>query len=289
MLSSEIPAAESVVKQEILGSSTQQSASLKNFFSNPSYLKSLLVFSCIGNLLLFCGVFSLLTQRESTPLPIINTVTPSPTASPVITESPGEAKTRLQKCFDECETREFVDTLREELKKVQHYKAVGDFNDYQKSTCYGYYNESISPDKELYTYHYPQNCESNHSFSNQDTTINIAGRSYFLANAESNPVWESRTVTPRSQLQIVDALDNLSAQQQINSTYEQRGSNKVRVLTAEGEKVNEFNQLVDTVVQIKVNDLYQIEYFRTFEERAFNQNVRYWDYNVPNKITAPVN
>lgn len=284
------PGTNPAVQQQFLGPDQTGGITLKSIFNDPSYLKSILIFSAIGNLLLLCGMISLLSQRGSTtqvtPTPLPTTATP--TASPIVTESPDEASARLKDCFDNCEARDFLNTLKQELQSVTYYKAVGDYSDLQRSTCYGYYNEAIAPDKLFDTRYFPANCPDLFSFNGAQTTITINNREFFNSEGSGSPVWETRTVTPAGQTELLDVVDLLQQQQTITSEYEQRGEEQVRILTAQSEKVNEFNLLVETIVQIKVSPDYEIVYFRNFEGEAFNQNARFWDYNVPNKISSPI-
>jgi len=284
------PGTNPAVKQQILGPSQTGGITLKSIFNDPSYLKSILIFSAIGNVLLFCGVIGLMSQRgaqiPATPTPLPTTATP--TATPVVTEAPDEAAARLKDCFENCEARDFMNTLKEELQAVTYFKSAGDFSNNQNTTCYGYYTEATAPDKEFRTRFFPPNCPDLYDFSGVQATVTIANREYFNSTSSGAPVWESRTVTPAGQTELLDIVDLLQSQQTITSEYEQRGEDQVRILTAQSEKVNDFNQLVETIVQIKVNGNYEIVYFRNFEEQAFNQNTRFWDYNVPNKISSPV-
>ncbi|KXK27074.1 MAG: hypothetical protein TR69_WS6001001100 [candidate division WS6 bacterium OLB20] len=283
------PVTDPVIQQQILGPSTGGGITLKSIFNDPSYLKSLLIFSAIGNVLLLCGVIGALSQR-STPAPVVPTptATATATATPIVTESPDEERARLLKCFQDCEARDFLNTLKQELQAVTYYKASGDYSDLRSTTCYGYYNEGIAPDKKYTARYFPPNCPELYTFNGASATITIGNRQYFNSSPSGSPVWETRTVTPSGQTELLDIVDLLQQQQTITSEYEQRGVSQVRILTARSEKVNEFNQLVETIVQIKVSPEYEIVYFRNFEDQAFNQNARFWDYNVPNKISSPV-
>ncbi|MFQ5492922.1 MAG: hypothetical protein ACE5DX_02055 [Candidatus Dojkabacteria bacterium] len=276
-----------VVQEELIG--PKSGLTLKSIFNDASYLKSILIFSAVLNLLLLCGVIALMGQQGSTPGPVVTPIpTDSPTPTPEITETPEEELTRLQKCFQDCESRDFLTSLEIELGKTKHFKATGDFSDLTKDECYGSYSEHTSPNKSFTSYFLAQVCSDGMKFDPPPAEYRIGNTAFFYNASNSESPWEKATITPSAQTAIVDVVDLIQSQQTIESSFEQRGTQRVRVLTAEGEKVNDFNQLVETIVQVKVNEDYQIVYFRNFEEKGFNENGRFWDYGVPNKIESPI-
>lgn len=274
-----------IIETEVLGPNSKKPLSLQTILADASYLKSFLIFSVVLNVLLICGVVSLLSQRGSgTPVITLPSPTQTPTPSPIVTTDPQAERTELEKCFLDCEPREFVMKLREQLQKVTNFKAVGDYTNLQNSNCYGYYTEATAPDKTFTSYFFAQACKEDATYAPKQTEFRIGSRAYLLNNSNG---WDQSTITASAQSELIDIADLVINQQDITSAFEQRGSEQVRVLTTESEKVNDFNQLVKTTVQIKVSENYQILYFRNFEERAFNINSRFWDYNVPNLIEPP--
>lgn len=276
------------IQGQVLGPAQRSAGvTLKSIFNDPKYLKSLLIFSVVISIMLLCAVVSL-SSRGTTPTPTPTpTVSRTPTVTPTVTETPQQELTRLQKCFKECGPQEFLTTLKEEIAKVKFFKETRDYVNLADATCLGTYSEHQAPDRQFNSYFFPQVCGNNLKYTNQTTDYVIANKKYSLNNIAAGIKWDTATVQPITQTRILDIVDRSIKQQDIKSEFEQRGDEQVRVLTAESQIVNDFNQLVKVKIQIKISQDYRLVYFYNFQENAFEENARFYDYNIPNKIEAP--
>src|SRR3972149_5971032 len=275
---------DSSTPQELLGPNARKPVTIKGFLRDPKNMRYLLIFSAVINVLLLCAVIAN-AGRGNTPAPtpiVTPTVAKRPTPSPFITEAPDEKTARLRECFNNCEARDFLNLVKEELALMKDFKQTGDYIDTRNNTCYGFYSEWSGPSNKYTGYFEPSTCGGS-AYTAKTTEYRVGDKVYLRAGSG----WGTATISPAGQTDLVNAVDIIQAQQNINSSYEQRGADRVRVLTAESEKVNQFNQLVKTMLVLKVNERYQLAYFYQEEEKAFKQNIQYLDYGVTNKIQAP--
>ncbi len=273
--------------QEVLGPDAHKTASFKGFLTDPKNMKSLLIFSAVLNVLLLCG-FIAKPSGGGTVTPT-TTLTPlvikSPSPTPFITESPDIHKAKLAKCFGDCESHDFLSLLKDELNSYTALKLSGDYTDLHASKCYGFYTAVAAIDTRFTSYFKSLGCGSSEQYDAKSSEYKIGTKYYVNSNGNN---WDTATIVAPGQTEAVDAIDAIMAVQTINTTYEQRGPDRVRVLTAEGTKVNEFNQVVKTSVIIKADENYHLVYFFQSQENSFRQEKWFWDYGVANDIKAPI-
>jgi hypothetical protein len=273
--------------QEILGPEAHKTVTFKGFLTDPKNMKSLLIFSAVLNVLLFCG-FLAKPSGGGTVTPTA-TLTPivvrSPSPTPFITESPDAHKANLAKCFSDCESRDFLNLLKDELNAYKALKLSGNYTDLRASKCYGFYTAVAAIDIRYTSYFKAQGCGISEQYDAKSSEYKI-GTKYYINSSGNN--WDTASIVAPGQTEAVDALDAIMQVQTINTTYEQRGSERVRILTADGTKVNEFNQVVKTSVIIKADESYHLVYFFQSQENSFKQEKWFWDYGVPNEIKAPL-
>lgn len=269
---------------------TKDLPSISNYLKDPKVQKYVMYVSLALNALLFLGLLGSLGSgggRSSNPT-VAPTALPTPTDAVLPrdtigpTETPNEEVKRLNECFDNCTDEQFLNTLEVELEKVTDVKGAYIRNMNANNQCYGIYMQSTSPNKQFETSFRPADCDN---YTQKPRQIVIGNKAYIYSS--NTDTWDSATVSELVRTRLIDTKDLVAEQQNITSEYEEINGKKIRTLTGTSRIVNDFNQVVNKEVVIKVNQEYEVIYYSDSESGLYTEEGSYFDYFIPNNISQP--
>lgn len=273
---------------EINTTQTTELPSITGFLKDPKTLKIIVIVSVVANILLFIGLISASGSSEPAVRP-----TPLPTAGPTTipretilpTKTPSEEEAELIRCFTDCTDKQFVETAKSQLKDLKHLKATTSFTNLKTNKCYGKYIEASAEDKEYIGNFVPNGCDVDFTYQAQPLKY-IIGADVYLFSEQDN-TWEKATSAPIRRLRIIDTLELVTDQQVLKSDTTEVGGETLRVITGTSEIINDFNQVINKTVVVKINQKYELVYYSDTEKNGYIEEGVYYDLDVPNSITKP--
>lgn len=262
--------------------------SITGYLKTPAVKKYAIIGSFVMNLLLFIALIGSLGGDDSQPAtrPVIVQPTEATTVTrPTPTNNPSQQDNFLQNCFKNCEKKELLEALREEVEKVSDIKAVITYTDLPTNNCYGIQLLSSSSGKQS-SYHLKSNLCSNSTLNIiPNNTIRIAGNSYVES---SNNLWDIGTAIPLARSHLESTVLELLQQQDVSVSDSIRGETPIKIITGESSQINDFGQLITSTVTAEINDEFKVLKYEVNKPGVKIETGSYFDYDVENSIEAPI-